>query len=202
MFVLPDLPYDYSALEPFIDQETMRLHHDMHHGAYVKNLNEALEGSEDLLAMDIDGLLKNLNKVPEGIRTKVRNNGGGHFNHSFFWKIMDESKSQGPSPEFEKVLRKYFEGLEDFTRVFKEKALSVFGSGWVWLVKTKDNGLLLESTPLQDNPSMTSGNVPLLGLDVWEHAYYLKYKNKRADYIDAWWNVVNWEKVERNFNEA
>lgn len=198
MFILPELPYDYSSLEPFIDKETMHLHHDKHHATYIKNLNDSLEGKQELLSMNIVDLLKNLDKVPDEIRTKVRNNGGGHANHTFFWEIMTDNKEE-PSKEIKKALDDNFNGFDNFKTAFKEKALSVFGSGWVWLVKDLDHKLSLETTPLQDNPVMTGGNIPVLGLDVWEHAYYLKYKNMRADYIDAWWNVVNWKKVEENF---
>lgn len=204
MFKLPDLPYDYSSLEPYIDEETMKLHHDKHHSTYIKNLNEALTGHDELISMEIGELLRNLEKVPEDIRTKVRNNGGGHLNHSLFWEWMIGSKDYkepGKDSEFMQQLCKDHGSLSGFQEHFKDEALKRFGSGWVWL-SLKDGHLNVGSTPNQDNPIMTGDGVPVLGLDVWEHAYYLKYKNMRADYVDAWWNVVNWKKVEEIFENG
>ncbi len=198
MFTLPELPYDYNALEPHIDEETMRIHHDKHHATYVKNLNEALAGHEDLLAMDINELVKNLDKVPEEFRTKVRNNGGGHANHTLFWKVMlPAQRASGPEGALKEALEKTFGDFATFQEKFTAAGLGRFGSGWVWLVV---NPIEILDTPNQDTPAM-EGRTPILGLDVWEHAYYLKYKNMRADYIKAWWNVVNWKEVERRFKE-
>lgn len=196
MFELPTLPYEYEALEPFIDGQTMHIHHEKHHAAYVKNLNDALSGQDELLSMDVYELMKNLDRVPEAVRTKVRNNGGGHANHSFFWTIM--AKSEGTNEPTGKVKEKIEAAFGDFTS-FKEKfaaaGIGRFGSGWAWLVVDGDT-LSIMDTPNQDNPWM-EGKKPILGIDVWEHAYYLKYQNRRPDYIEAWWNVVNWEEVTR-----
>lgn len=196
MFTLPDLPYDYSDLEPYIDEETMHLHHDKHHAAYVANLNDALAGREEFLKMNVEELVKNLSKVPEDIRTKVRNNSGGHANHSFFWPLMTPDRVSPSARLVEILKRSGFDELEDFKKQFTEAALTRFGSGWAWLVKDGEK-LLVISTPNQDSPLMT-GKTPVLGLDVWEHAYYLKYQNRRADYIAAWWQIVNWKQVEKN----
>ena len=199
MFKLPDLPYAYDALEPYIDAETMKIHHDKHHAVYVEKLNAALEGHDDLANMDIVEVIMNLDKVPEDIQTAVRNNGGGHANHSFFWDIMSPDGGGEPSGELAEAINKEFGSFEDFKAKFKEAAVSRFGSGWTWLCY-KDGKLNICSTPNQDSTMMDGqDNPPLLGLDVWEHAYYLKYQNKRPDYIDAWWNVVNWPQVEKYF---
>ncbi|OGL25940.1 superoxide dismutase [Candidatus Saccharibacteria bacterium RIFCSPHIGHO2_12_FULL_49_19] len=199
MFKLPELGYSFDALEPHIDGLTMEIHHDKHHGAYVEKLNDALKGHDDLLKMDIVELITNLSKVPENIRTTVRNNGGGHANHSFFWTIMSPDGGGEPSGEFAVSLNKAFGSLGDFKGKFKEIALSRFGSGWAWLCYHHGK-LHLCSTPNQDSAVMEDkSHAPLLGLDVWEHAYYLKYQNRRADYVDAWWNVVNWKQVEKYF---
>lgn len=203
MFTLPDLPYDYKALEPHIDEETMRIHHDKHHAAYVKNLNDALVGHDDLLSMDVNDLISDLDKVPEDVRTKVRNNGGGHANHTLFWEIMCEnSKFQMPNSKGElmKAIENSFGDFPTFQEKFSTAGMGRFGSGWVWLV-VGGGQLTIMDTGNQDSP-LSEGRVPILALDVWEHAYYLKYKNMRADYIKAWWNVVNWSEVERRFNEA
>jgi len=195
MFKLPDLPYDYNALEPHIDEQTMRIHHDKHHGAYVSNLNEAVSDSDDL-----EALLSDLDKVPEGVRTKVRNNGGGHYNHSLFWSVMSPTGDRNPTGDLANEMSEVFGDFDKFKVEFTKAAMTRFGSGWAWL--TIENGELhVCSHPNQDNPLMF-GNVPLLGLDVWEHAYYLNYQNKRADYIASWWNVVNWKEVSRRFTEA
>ena len=199
MFKLPDLGYSFDALEPHIDARTMELHHDKHHATYVSKLNEALEGHDDLAKMDIVELISNLDKVPEDIRTAVRNNGGGHANHSFFWDIMSPEGGGQPNGELAKAIDQTFGGFEDFKTKFKELALGVFGSGWAWLVMA-DGKLELRATGRQDSTVMDGKDEPpLLGLDVWEHAYYLKYQNRRPDYIDAWWNVVKWRQVEKYF---
>lgn len=193
MFKLPELSYGFDALEPHIDAKTMQIHHDKHHGTYVDKLNEALKGRDDLLAMDIADLIMNLDKVPEDIRTAVRNNGGGHANHSFFWSILAPDGGGEPSGELAKAIKQTFGDYEDFKQKFKEAALARFGSGWAWLCHYEDK-LHVCSTPNQDSPVMEDkSHAPILGLDVWEHAYYLKYQNKRPDYVDAWWNVVDWD---------
>ncbi len=199
MFVLPDLPYDYEALEPFIDEETMHIHHDKHHATYVKNLNDALAGREDLLNMDINDVLKSLDKVPEDLRTKVKNNAGGVANHNMFWEIMcSNDKFQMPNSKLMEAINKTFGGFDKFKEKFSATALGHFGSGWAWLV-AKEDKLSIIDTANQDSP-VTEGKNPILCLDVWEHAYYLKYKNMRADYISAWWNVVNWKEVEKLYD--
>ncbi len=199
MFELPDLGYAFNALEPHIDAKTMELHHDKHHATYVSKLNEALAGHDDLLKLDIVELITSLDKVPEEIRTAVRNNGGGHANHSFFWTIMSPKGGGQPGGELAKAIDQTFGGFDGFKTKFKELALGVFGSGWAWLVSA-DGKLELSATGRQDSTVMDGKNQPpLLGLDVWEHAYYLKYQNRRPDYIDAWWNVVNWRQVEDYF---
>src|SRR3989344_2043393 len=200
MFSLPGLPYPYNALEPYIDEKTMQIHHDKHHGAYVKNLNDALAGNDALLAIPIENILKNLNQVPEAVRTKVRNNGGGHANHSLFWQMMAPKTGGAPSGEIAKVIDRDFGNFAAFVEKFSSAGMGRFGSGWVWLIN--DAGKLsIVDTPNQDTPLMEN-KVPILGLDVWEHAYYLKYQNLRADYIKAWWNVVNWQEVVKRYNEA
>lgn len=202
MFTLPDLPYDYSSLEPYIDEETMRLHHDKHHQAYVDNLNKALEGHQNLIDMPIEELLQNLGDVPENIRTKVRNNGGGHYNHSLFWQWMSPPSAGGgePSGELLDAITHDFGSFEEFKQKFAESAAGRFGSGWVWLTRV-DHKLVITDSPNQDSPIM-EGVVPILGLDIWEHAYYLKYKNVRGDYVKAWWNVVNWNQVNQLFKDV
>lgn len=197
MFTLPDLPYAYDALEPYIDEATMRLHHDKHHATYVKNLNDALTGYDNLLSLSVEELIKDLTKVPEAVRTKVGNNGGGHANHTFFWQIMGPKKGGVPKSELANAIKENFGDTKTFQEKFTAAAMGRFGSGWVWLVS--DAGKLsIIDTPNQDTPLM-EGKTPILGLDVWEHAYYLKYQNRRADYIAAWWNVVNWEVVDEHF---
>lgn len=199
MFKLPDLGYAYDALEPYIDAQTMQIHHDKHHAAYVDKLNTALEGHADLQKMDIVELITSLDKVPEDIRTAVRNNGGGHANHSFFWSIMTPDGGREPKGELAEAMNKTFGSFNDFQAKFTEAAVGRFGSGWAWLC-SQDGKLHICSTPNQDSTVMENKNhAPLLGLDVWEHAYYLKYQNKRPDYIEAWWNVVNWPQVEKYF---
>lgn len=200
MFELPELPYSYDALEPFIDEETMHVHHDGHHAAYVKNLNEALTGQEKFLNMDIKELLKSLDEVPEEIRIKVKNNGGGHYHHSIFWTMIGPSQGEQPTGLLLEEINKTFGSWEKFKEQFEKVALGVFGSGWTWLVL--DNGKLsIISTPNQDSP-ISQNKYPIIGIDLWEHAYYLKYKNKRADFISNWWNVANWETAEQRFGQA
>lgn len=201
MFTLPDLPYDYSALEPYIDEETMKLHHDKHHQTYVDNLNKFLEGHEDLLSMDIEELIQNLDKVPEDVRQKVRNNGGGHANHSMFWKVMAPNSGGVPTGELVEAINSAFGSFAEFQTKFESAGTGRFGSGWVWLV-VNDGKLEILDTPNQDSPLMEGKGTPILCLDVWEHAYYLKYKNVRADYIKNWWNVVNWSEVQKLFEAA
>lgn len=190
-FTLPPLPYDYAALEPHIDEQTMRIHHDKHHAGYVNNLNAALEGNAELQKLSIEALLKDINAVPEKIRTAVRNNGGGHANHTLFWEIMTPGGPSEPSGVLADGIKKAFGGLAEFKEQFAKAATTRFGSGWAWLVASGNGSLAIESTANQDSPLM-EGKKPIIGIDVWEHAYYLKYQNKRADYISAWWNVLNW----------
>ncbi|OGG42493.1 superoxide dismutase [Candidatus Jorgensenbacteria bacterium RIFCSPLOWO2_01_FULL_45_25b] len=193
---LPTLPYSYDALEPFIDMETMRIHHAKHHQAYVDKLNTALEKYPHLQEKTVEELLKDLSGVPEEIRGAVRNHGGGHYNHSLFWKWMTPPiiGKDAPTGEFLKQIEVSFGSFETFKEVFTNSALACFGSGWAWLIKDASGGLTVISTANQDSP-ISQGLVPLLGLDVWEHAYYIKYQNRRADYITAWWNVVNWGNI-------
>jgi Fe-Mn family superoxide dismutase len=193
---VPALPYDYSALEPTIDTQTMKLHHDMHHGAYVKNLNAALEKYSNLQPKKVEELLRDLNAIPEDIRTAVRNNGGGHMNHTMFWKIMKPKGGGEPSGPIAQVITKTFGSFKDFQAKFNDTGTKVFGSGWVWLVGKADGSFQVMSTPNQDNP-ISQGLFPIMGNDVWEHAYYLKYNNRRPEYLAAWWNVVNWDEINR-----
>ena len=201
-FTLPKLPYAFDALEPHIDARTMEIHHDKHHQAYVDNLNKALAGQADLLSKPIEEILSNINSVPEGIRQAVINNGGGHANHSMFWEIMHDAKAPaaGKHEELDKAIDKDFGGTAKFLEQLTDAALKRFGSGWAWLVLA-ENKLQILSTANQDSPLM-KGQTPLLGIDVWEHAYYLKYQNRRADYVKAWWNVVNWDNVADRYNKA
>ena len=194
------LPYTYDALEPYIDAKTMEIHHDKHHAAYVANLNKALEGHPELEKLPLEELLAQIGKVPEAVRTAVRNNGGGHLNHSMFWKIMKKGGGGEPSGELAEAIKNTFGSLGDFRKTFTQAAISRFGSGWAWLLM-RDGKLAVESTANQDNPVMDGGK-PLIGLDVWEHAYYLKYQNRRPEYIEAWWNTVNWAQVADNFAQA
>ena len=199
-FTLPDLPYAHDALEPHIDAQTMQIHHGKHHQTYVNNLNAAVEKAPELNGKSLEDLLKNLNSAPESARTAVRNNGGGHWNHSFFWQVMGPRQGGQPKGALGDALEKTFGGFDKFKEQFAAAAAGRFGSGWVWLLN--DGGRLsITSTPNQDNPIM-EGKSPgaiLLGLDVWEHAYYLKYQNRRPDYVTAWWNVVNWAEVGKRF---
>lgn len=198
MHTLPELPYAYNALEPYIDEQTMHLHHEKHHAAYVKNVNDFLKDS-DLLNLKIEDLVKSLDKVPQNLRQKVRNNAGGHLNHSMFWLVMSP-KATSPQGKLKQVLESTFDSVDSFKDKFTAAAMGRFGSGWVWLIK--DNGKLsIVDTQNQDSP-LIDGKSPLLCLDVWEHAYYLKYQNRRVDYIKAWWNIVNWNEVNRRFLES
>jgi Fe-Mn family superoxide dismutase len=199
-YQLPDLPYDYSALEPHIDARTMEIHHTKHHKTYVDKLNAAIEGHSDLEYDNVDDLLKNFDKVPEDIKGPVRNHGGGHSNHSLFWTIMGPDSGGEPSGNVASAIDDAFGSFKEFRDKFNTAATNQFGSGWAWLVS--DGGKLdVISLPNQDSPFIT-GKTPILGLDVWEHAYYLKYQNKRPDYIEAWWNTVNWSGVEQRLNQA
>lgn len=201
MFELPKLPYTYDALEPHIDAKTMEIHHTKHHQGYIDKLNKALENYPDLKNKMIEELIVSLDKVPESIRTTVRNNAGGHYNHSMFWKMM--APSGGAPGKILEQINKDFGSFENFKKDFSEKALSVFGSGWVWLALSEPKGLSIITTPNQDSPIMTNSDLKIiLGLDVWEHAYYLKHQNRRVEYIEVWWNVVNWPEIEKNFTEA
>ncbi|WP_404403895.1 superoxide dismutase [Jeotgalibacillus malaysiensis] len=199
-YTLPELPYSYDALEPHIDKETMNIHHTKHHNTYVTKLNDALEGHDDLQAKSIDELVADLNSVPESIRTAVRNNGGGHANHSFFWKILSPNGGGEPSGDLASAINSKFGSFEKFKEEFAAAGAGRFGSGWAWLV-VNNGELEITSTPNQDSP-LTDGKTPVLGLDVWEHAYYLKYQNKRPDYINAFWSVVDWNAVEKLYTSA
>jgi Fe-Mn family superoxide dismutase len=195
---LPPLPYPTNALEPHIDAQTMEIHHDKHHGAYVTNLNAALEKAPDQANMPIADLLKNLNSVPEAVRTAVRNNGGGHWNHTQFWHWMAPKAGGEPTGKLADAIKSSFGDFQKFKDQFQAAGVARFGSGWVWLNK-EGSKLTITSTPNQDNPLMDGRPAPILGCDVWEHAYYLKYQNRRPDYLKAWWNVVNWAEVAKRF---
>ncbi len=192
---LPSLPYPYDALEPYFDARTMEIHHTKHHQGYVDKLNAALEKYPAFQARSLEALLTNLAEIPEAIRTTVRNQGGGHFNHSFFWPSLKPGGSR-PTPALLAKLNQAFGDFSSFQRRWTEAALGLFGSGWIWLIQDERGRLSITTTPNQDNP-LSQGSRPLLGLDLWEHAYYLKYQNRRADYLEAWWSIVNWEGVER-----
>ncbi len=196
---LPKLNYNYNALEPYIDELTMTIHHTKHHAAYVNNLNAALEKYPELQKRSLEDLLVSLDSLPADIKAAVRNNGGGHYNHSIFWSVMAPDSTGKPSGELAEKINEKFGSFEQFKELFGKAAISRFGSGWAWLVISKEGLLEIVSTANQDNP-ISEGHKPLLGLDVWEHAYYLKYQNKRPDYINEWWNVVNWEEVSNRYN--
>ena len=198
-FTLPPLPYAATALEPHIDAQTMQIHHDKHHQAYVTNLNAALEGQPALANLSIEALIADLSKVPEAQRTAVRNNGGGHYNHTLFWELMTPGGAKAPEGELAKAIDSTFGGLAAFKEQFQKAGLGRFGSGWAWLVRDKAGKLAIESTPNQDSPLM-DGKHAVFGCDVWEHAYYLKYQNRRADYLAAWWNVLNWSVAGKRLN--
>ena len=199
-YKLPDLPYAYDALEPHIDEETMKLHHDKHHNTYVENVNKALEGHDDLQNLSIEELVAKLDEVPEDIRTAVRNNGGGHANHSLFWEIMSPNGGGEPAGELADAINETFGSLDNLKDEVKTAATGQFGSGWGWQV-VENGELKVVNTPNQDSP-LTDGQTPILGVDVWEHAYYLNYQNKRPAYVDAFWEVVNWDEVARRYEEA
>jgi Fe-Mn family superoxide dismutase len=196
-FELPPLPYPKDALEPHIDARTMEIHHGKHHATYVTNLNNALANQAELQNMNIEQLLRNINQVPESIRTAVRNNGGGHANHTLFWRIMGPNAGGQPSGAVASAIDSTFGSFDSFKTKFADAAKGRFGSGWAWLVRDQNGALQVYSTANQDSPYM-EGHTPILGLDVWEHAYYLNYQNRRPDYIEAWWNVVNWNEVAKN----
>lgn len=200
MYTLPDLPYAYDALAPYIDEETMHIHHDKHHAAYVKNLNDALAGQNEILALPVEKLIADLSRVPEAIRTKVKNNAGGHANHNMFWTVMGAHAGGKPTGNIATAIQAAFGSVEQFQEKFSLTALNHFGSGWAWLVV--DGGkLAITDTSNQDSP-VSDGKTPILTIDVWEHAYYLKYKNMRIDYIHAWWNVVNWGEVNQRLTAS
>jgi Fe-Mn family superoxide dismutase len=196
MFTLPDLDYGYDAFGKYISKDIMELHHNKHHQTYVDKLNAAIEKAPELQGKTVEELISNLDSVPEAVRTAIRNHGGGHYNHSLFWKFMSPDGGTTPQGALAEALEKKYGDFQKFMDAFGEKALAVFGSGWVWL----QPDLSITSSPNQDSPLMTGGPTPLLGLDVWEHAYYLDYTYKRADYIQAWWHVVNWHEVANRFN--
>ena len=198
---LPQLPYGFDALEPSIDAQTMQIHHGKHHQAYVNNLNAALEKAPEVQDKPLEELLANLNTVPEAVRGAVRNNGGGHWNHSFFWQIMAPNAGGEPSGALAAAIDRVFGGFAKLKEQFNAAGVGRFGSGWAWLLRD-GNGLAITSSPNQDNPLMDGKPAPILGNDVWEHAYYLKYQNRRPDYVAAWWNVVNWNEVARRYQEA
>lgn len=200
-FECPPLPYGYDALEPHIDQKTMTVHHDKHHQGYVNKVNAALEGHDDLQGKSIEDLLANIDALPESVRGAVRNNGGGHYNHSLFWPSMSPDGGGAPSGKLADAISEAFGSFDTFKEKFSAAAGGQFGSGWGWLCVDSDGKLVVTSTANQDNP-ISSGMIPLLGLDVWEHAYYLNYQNRRADYITAWWNVVNWSEVAARYDAA
>jgi superoxide dismutase, Fe-Mn family len=200
-FELPALPYATNALEPHIDARTMEIHHGKHHNAYVTNLNKALEGHPDLQGKSIEELLTSLDSIPEAIRGAVRNNGGGHYNHTMFWQIMGPSKGGEPTGDLAAAINTAFGSFAAFKEKFAAAGVGRFGSGWAWLLADKGGAVSITSTPNQDNP-ISEGKTAILGVDVWEHAYYLNYQNRRPDYIAAWWNVVNWDEVAKRYAAA
>lgn len=198
---LPPLPYDYGALEPYIDTQTMQLHHDKHHATYVTKLNEAVQNYPELQGKSVVALLQDLNSVPEDIRTAVRNNGGGHLNHTMFWQIMAPNAGGAPTGALAEAINTAFGDFDTFKQQFNQAGADRFGSGWVWLVLNPQNQLQIVSTANQDTP-ITDGLYPIMGNDVWEHAYYLKYQNRRTEYLDSWWSVVNWAEIDRRYTQA
>jgi Fe-Mn family superoxide dismutase len=200
-YTLPELPYSFNALEPYIDEQTMRIHHGKHHAAYVANLNKALEGHPELAAKTVEDLLREIDKVPADIRQAVINNGGGYYHHTFFWKIMGPKKGGAPRGRVADEIKKTFGSFDAFKDQFTKCAMGRFGSGWAWLCVEPGGKLAICDTLNQDSP-LSKGHTPILTVDVWEHAYYLQYQNRRADWVAAWWNVVNWDQVEELFNAA
>jgi superoxide dismutase, Fe-Mn family len=200
-FEVPPLPYDYAALEPYIDEQTMHLHHDKHHQAYVTNLNNALQGQDAFANLPIEDLVRRINEVPENIRTAVRNNGGGHVNHTMFWEIMTPGGAKEPTGDLASAINQTFGSFDAFKTQFNDAGTKRFGSGWAWLLVAQGGALQVLSTANQDSPLM-DGQYPVMGNDVWEHAYYLKYQNRRPDYLAAWWNVVNWDEVAKRYERA
>src|SRR5207247_6503336 len=200
-FELPPLPYDYSALEPYIDTQTMQLHHDKHHGTYVTNLNNALKEQSQFASVSLEDLMRRINEVPESIRTAVRNNGGGHINHTMFWQIMKPNGGGEPTGAIASAIQSTFGSFDAFKTAFNDAGVKRFGSGWAWLVLDRSGKLQVTSTANQDSPHM-DGNYPVMGNDVWEHAYYLKYQTRRPDYLNAWWNVVNWAAISRRYQQG
>ncbi len=201
VYELPPLPYDYNALEPYIDEQTMHLHHDKHHAAYVTNLNNALKDRSGHPDVSAEELIRRLHEVPEDIRTAVRNNGGGHVNHTMFWQIMKPNGGGEPTGALASAIQDTFGSFDAFKAAFNDAGVKRFGSGWAWLVLDRNGKLSVTSTANQDNPQ-TDGLYPVMGNDVWEHAYYLKYQNRRPDYLNAWWNVVNWDEVARRYEQG
>src|SRR5205807_4423410 len=201
VFELPPLPYDYSALEPYIDTQTMQLHHDKHHQAYVTNLNNALKDQAQVASLSLEDLMRRINEVPDSIRTAVRNNGGGHINHTMFWQIMKPNGGGEPTGALTSAIQSTFGSFDAFKTAFNDAGVKRFGSGWAWLILDSSGKLQITSTANQDSP-FTDGNYPVMGNDVWEHAYYLKYQNRRPDYLNAWWNVVNWDEISRRYQQG
>ncbi|MUL36330.1 superoxide dismutase [Gloeocapsopsis dulcis] len=197
-FELSSLPYNYDALEPYIDAQTMQLHHDMHHQTYVNNLNAAVEKHAELQSKSLEDLVRELNSIPDDVRSAVRNSGGGHINHTMFWEIMGSNAGGEPTGAVGEAIQDTFGDFETFKQRFNDAGTKQFGSGWVWLVRSPDGKLEVMSTPNQDSP-ITQGYFPIMGNDVWEHAYYLKYQNRRAEYLKQWWNVVNWDEINKRF---
>ncbi len=200
-FEVPPLPYEYNALEPYIDTQTMQLHHDKHHAAYVNNLNNALQNQSQLASWTVEDLVQRINEVPESIRTAVRNNAGGHTNHSMFWQIMKPNGGGEPTGELGSAIQQAFGSFDQFKAAFNDAGVKRFGSGWTWLVLDRSGKLQVISTANQDSPMM-DGMFPVMGNDVWEHAYYLKYQNRRPDYLAAWWNVVNWDEITHRYQHG
>jgi superoxide dismutase, Fe-Mn family len=200
-YEVPPLPYAYNALEPYIDEETMHLHHDKHHQAYVTNLNAAIDKHPELGNQSPEDLIRNLNSIPDDIRTAVRNNGGGHVNHTMFWQIMRPGGGGEPTGPIADAINQAFGSFEQLKQQFNDAGVKRFGSGWAWVCRDPDGSLHIESTANQDNP-LTDGHAPIFGNDVWEHAYYLKYQNRRPEYLNAWWNVVNWDEINKRFQQA
>src|SRR6266487_6397872 len=200
-FEVPPLPYDYAALEPYIDEQTMHLHHDKHHQAYVTNLNAALQSNADFASLSVEDLVRRINEIPEASRAAVRNNGGGHLNHTMFWQIMKPNGGGEPTGELASAIQQAFGSFDTFKTQFNDAGVKRFGSGWTWLVLDRNGKLQVMSTANQDSP-LTEGLYPVMGNDVWEHAYYLKYQNRRPEYLNAWWNVVNWNEIARRYAEG